>query len=155
MNKLFYIIFVVLTITQSFPLVLNAQSKSRLHKPFNKEEYIASKNAFIIAEVELTSEEAAVFIPLCNELHDKKFELDRSCKKFIKKIKGKKDITVSEYSQAVECRLDAQIKIANLEKEYYDKFKTILSPKKLYKYQFAEMKFAHNFMQKRRERIRK
>ena len=32
------------------------------------------------------------------------------------------------------------------EKEYYEKFKKILSPEKLYKYRRAEYKFARSFM---------
>jgi len=35
---------------------------------------------------------------------------------------------------------------AQLEKEYYEKFKKILSPKKLYRYKRAEGKFAREFM---------
>lgn len=155
MNKFFCIIFAVLTTTILLSSSVSAQSGREGHKQFDKATFLATKNAYIIAEVGLTPEEAAIFIPLCNELQDKKYELDRSCRKYIRNIKGKKDITASEYSQAVECRLDSQIKMANLEKEYYDKFKTILTPEKLYKYQCAEMKFAHDFMQKRRERIKK
>lgn len=40
----------------------------------------------------------------------------------------------------------SKMKEAALEKEYYEKFKKILSPEKLYKYRRAEYKFARSFM---------
>ena len=42
--------------------------------------------------------------------------------------------------------MSVNIKRAQLEKEYYEKFKKILPPKKLYKYKRAEGKFAREFM---------
>lgn len=145
MNKLFYIIFVVLTTT--FTWSLNAQDKA-LNR-FDKKAFIEKRNAYIIDEVGLSPEEAAIFIPLSNELLDKKYEIDRTFRKYFRSIKKKETPTDSEYTEAVDCYLRSQKEIANLEQGYYKKFRKILSPEKVYKYKWAEIRFVHEFMQKR------
>jgi hypothetical protein len=145
MNRIIYIIFVVLTITLFGSL--QAQKKAPHH--FDKKAFVSTRNAYIIAEVGLSPDEAAVFIPLSNELLDKKYEIDRSCRKYFREIKKKRTPTEAEYAEAVDCYLRSQIEIADLEKDYYNKFKKILSPEKVYKFRRAEIKFIHDFMQKR------
>ena len=44
------------------------------------------------------------------------------------------------------------MKEAELEKEYYNKFRKVLSPEKLYRYKNAEMKFARIFMKERNKK---
>jgi len=46
---------------------------------------------------------------------------------------------------------DVEIKEAQLEKEYFERFKKILSPEKVYKYRNAEYKFVRNFMKSGRD----
>ena len=101
---------------------------------FDKEAFQAKRNAFITAEVGLTPEEAAAFIPLCNELQQKMFEVGRECRKLTKDLKHKNPPTESDYSKVNDECLGVKMKEAALEKEYYEKFKKILSPEKLYKY---------------------
>lgn len=57
-----------------------------------------------------------------------------------------KNPTDADYAKAVNSNLDTKIQEAQLEKEYYEKFRKILSPEKLYKYQMAESQFARSFM---------
>ena len=45
--------------------------KKKEQRHFDREAFEARRNAFITAEVGLTPEEAAQFIPLCNELRQK------------------------------------------------------------------------------------
>ena len=49
-------------------------------------------------------------------------------------------------SQVIDECVSVNMRQAQLEKEYYEKFKKILSPKKLYRYKRAEGKFAREFM---------
>ncbi|MEG1749355.1 MAG: hypothetical protein RRZ65_07130 [Tannerellaceae bacterium] len=61
-------------------------------------------------------------------------------------MKSKKQATDAEYLKAIDACLEVRINEAQLEKEYYEKFKKILSPEKLYKYRRADYKFAREFM---------
>ena len=123
MNKIFFITFVACSVVFSFSA--HAQS-GKQHRNFDREAFFAKKNAFITAEMGLTPEEAASFIPLCNELQEKMFDAD--------------------YLKVIDECVSVNMRQAQLEKEYYEKFKKILSPKKLYRYKRAEGKFAREFM---------
>ena len=107
MNKIFFITFVAISVLLSFNATAQEKKEQR---HFDREAFEARRNAFITAEVGLTPEEAAQFIPLCIE-----------------------------------------IKEAQLEKEYFERFKKILSPEKVYKYRNAEYKFVRNFMKSGRD----
>jgi len=148
MNKIFFITFVACSVVFSFSA--HAQS-GKQHRNFDREAFLAKKNAFITAEMGLTPEEAASFIPLCNELQEKKFEVGRECRKLSKEIRHKENPTDADYNKVIDECLDVEIKEAQLEKEYFERFKKILSPEKVYKYRNAEYKFVRNFMKSGRD----
>ena len=143
MNKIFFITFVAISVLLSFNATAQEKKEQR---HFDREAFEARRNAFITAEMGLTPEEAASFIPLCNELQEKMFEAGRECRKLSKEIRHKENPTDADYNKVIDECLDVEIKEAQLEKEYYEKFKKILSPKKLYRYKRAEGKFAREFM---------
>lgn len=149
MKKIFFYIFAACLMIQFTEV--NAQ-QSQPNKSFNREAFESKKNAFITAEMKLTPEEAAAFIPLCNELQQKKFEVSQKCRDKKRDICKKKNASSDEYNQAMDECLESRIKEAELEKEYYDKFRKVLTPEKLFKYKEAEMKFAKMFMKERHKK---
>jgi hypothetical protein len=153
MSKIFIITFALVLVL--FPLGLNAQDKGKSDKAFDKESFVIKRSAFITAELSLTPEEAAVFMPLCEELQQKKYEAGLECRKLSREIKSKKNPTNSECTKVIDECLDVGVKEATLEKEYYEKFKKVLPAEKLCKYRDAERKFAREFMKNDRENGRK
>lgn len=143
MDKIFFITFVAVSVLFSSNVLAQGDKQQR---HFDKEAYQAKKNAFITAEVGLTPEEAAAFIPLCNELQEKMFDVGRECRKLTKDLKHKQSPTETDYSKVNDECIGVKLREAALEKEYYEKFKKILSAEKLYKYRRAEYKFARSFM---------
>jgi hypothetical protein len=85
MNKIFIITFALVLVLS--PLGLNAQDKGKSDKTFDKEFFVIKRSAFITAELSLTPEEAAVFMPLCEELQQKKYEAGLKCRKLSREIK--------------------------------------------------------------------
>ncbi|MDH6356665.1 hypothetical protein [Parabacteroides sp. PF5-9] len=148
MNKIFFITFVSVSMLVSLSaLAQDDRSGNRRERPhFDREAFEARRNAFITAEMNLTPDEAAVFIPLCNELRQKKFEIGNDCRQLSREMSRKKSITDAEYLKTIDECLQVGIREAQLEEEYYRQFKNILPPAKLYKYRDAEMKFARHFM---------
>ena len=144
MQKIFFITFAAVLILISSEA--QAQEGKGDKKPFNREAFEARRNAFITAEVGLTPEEAERFIPLCDELRRKKFELGKACRKLTKELLQKENPSDADYNRAIDECLDADIREAELEKEYFEKFREILSPEKIFKYRNAEAKFVRNFM---------
>lgn len=104
------------------------------------EEFRAKQRAFITEKAELTKEEAAKFFPIYFELQDRKKQLNDEAWQLIRK--GKEDnLTEAQYGEIMEGVYDARIASDRLDKTYFDKFKKILSCKKIYLVQRAEMRF--------------
>ncbi|OAV73327.1 hypothetical protein Barb6_00334 [Bacteroidales bacterium Barb6] len=117
------------------------------HRHFDKELFETKINAFITAELGLTPEEAAKFIPLCNEFRQKVFEAGRNCRRLSREVQKKKSPAESDCLKSIDECLEAGIREAELTKEYYEQFKKVLPPEKLCKYRDAEHKFARIFME--------
>ena len=90
MSKIFFITFVAISVLFSSKVLAQGDKQ---HRHFDKEAFQAKRKAFITAEVGLTPEEAAAFIPLCNELQEKMFEVGRECRRLSKDLKHMKSPT--------------------------------------------------------------
>lgn len=147
MNKLvFTLIASLLVSVQAF-----SQDKEKRggSKKFQIESFIAKRNAFIIAEVGLTPEEAEIFIPLYQEWKKKTYEVGSRCHRYSRGLHKKENPTDSDYEKVIDECLKSKSEVVKLEQDYYAKFKKILAPKKLYKFNEGEHKFMRNFMKDR------
>lgn len=109
------------------------------------EEFRAKQKAYITEKAELTKEEAAKFFPIYFELQDRKKQLNDEAWQLIRK--GKEDnLTEAQYEEILEGVYDARIASDRLDKTYFDKFKKILSCKKIYMVQRAEMRFTRELL---------
>ena len=142
MNKIFIITFVMF----STHLLMDAVAQSSEQRQFDRKAFDDRRNAFIIKDVGLTSNEAALFIPLYEEFQRKKFEAGQRCREYTRRIGGKRDASEKEYAEMIDECIDTKLKEAQIEKEYYTQFKKILSPEKIYKFNRSEYKFAREFV---------
>jgi hypothetical protein len=115
-------------------------------RKFDRQAYQARRNAFITAEVSLTADEAEVFIPLDNELKQKQFDAGRECRRLLRESRQQDTLSDELCLKLIDCSIETRIKEAQLEKEYFEKFRHILSPSKLYRYRLADFKFMQEFM---------
>ena len=104
------------------------------------DEFRAKQKAYITEKAGLTKEEAAKFFPVYFELQDRKKQLNDEAWNLLRKGKDEKT-TEAQYNEILEGVYDARIATNRLEKTYYEKFKKILSNKKIYLVQRAEMRF--------------
>ena len=114
-------------------------------QPFGND-FWEKRNAFIVADCGLSPDEAAKFIPLENEFRQKVFDIGRDCRTLARESREKTKQSDVEYLKLIDCYLDNRIKEAQLEKEYFEKFKKILKPEKLYKYREADAKFSRELI---------
>jgi hypothetical protein len=148
--KIFVGCFSVLLISA---LQLPAQEHEHKHegrRPFDREAFTSKRNVYITEQIGLTAKEASVFIPLENELMQKKFELGRVCHKLERELKKKDDKTEEEYNKLLKCREEVKEKWDKLDKEYLEKFKKILSAEQIVKYQSADRAFFDEFVRDRK-----
>lgn len=108
-------------------------------------EFRAKQKAYIIEKAGLTKEEATKFFPLYFELQDKKKELNDKAWGLIRQGKDEKT-TEAQYDAIMEGIYDSRIAADRLEKTYFVKFRKILSAKKIYLVQKAEMRFHRDLL---------
>jgi len=147
-NKIVLLLFLLC----SFTVAVNGQGRNEENRQhnhkFNYEQFKQKKAKYIKKEVGLTEDEAKAFLPLTDELMAKKFTLNKELRKAARALREKKDRTDDDFDSLVKQTLDVRIKEAQLEKEYYQKFKKVLSAEKIYKYQNAERKFVKEVVDK-------
>lgn len=135
MKRKHILLLLAIIVANLLPAV--AQNKNK----FDLQAFKERKAKFIATEANLTASEEKAFTPLMNELMDKRFELNREIRRQSRYLKNKKDKTDADYTSYIELEYKNKVKELELDKEYYDKFKKILSPEKIYKSQKAENKF--------------
>lgn len=116
--------------------ILSAQNRQ-----MNMADYEKRKKEYVTKEAGLTQDEAVKYFPLNNELTQKKFQLHKSHRDKVERIKDNSNISDDEYKKMLEDDVEVKLQEAALEKEYAAKFKKVLSPEKLYKAQQAERDF--------------
>lgn len=147
-------IFLILLGVTTMNLFLFAQRSEKKRAEF--EELKEKRVAFITQAMELNGDEAKAFWPLYNELQEKKFELNQQLRKtifeFIGREKDKKTHTESEYKDIVNLCTQFKVKEAKLDEEYIAKFTKVISYEKIFRYQQAELQFARQMLNQRRDR---
>ena len=133
-----WIISLLLIIT---PLtVVQASGNKGLQQYLTKEEFCARQQAFITKQAALTEAEAEGFFPLYFELQERKRQLNEEVWSAFKSGR-KENVSEARYEEILEGIYDNRLAIDRLEKSYFEKFKKILSFKKIYLVQRAEMRF--------------
>lgn len=138
MNRL----IIIMILFMAF-LSTQAQEKKEC---LSKEQFREKQKQYFVDKARLTKDEAAKFFPLYFELQDKKFSYNKEMWSKIRKTKEGKNITDAEYSRLTEDVIKTRITIDELELEYLHKYKKVLSPKKIYDIQRAEMKFSRELL---------
>lgn len=132
---------------------IHAQDKS--DQRLSEEEFREKQKAFIAQRAALSPEESQKFFPLFFELQDKKKALNDSVRRNMRQIKRMKTVTPVQYERALDQMYDNRVRAAQMDKEYYLKFKGMLSPQKIYKVQRAEMHFKRDIVKKKMEKEKK
>lgn len=109
--------------------------------------------------MELTPEQQEKFVPLYNEMSEKRRQCMKAAWRLEKKVKNSPDATEADYEAAADAMNKAKAEDAAIEKTYDDKFSQFLSQKQIYKMKAAEMEFRKKLEEmrskKRQEKKRK
>ena len=107
---------------------------------FSPAEYAKQQREFFIQNAGLTDKEADAFFPIYNELQQKKREINREIRRNMRQEPGT-ERSEEQSMKAIDAKAEANIKIAELEKEYLQSFKKVLPASKILKVQNAEEQF--------------
>lgn len=143
-NRIFTIIFCLLC---GLTLSVHAGSAEPVYtapqERLTPEQFRAKQQAYITEKAQLTPDEAAKFFPVYFELQDRKKQINDEAWKLMREGRGKdgKELSEQRYEEILEGMYDARISCDRLDKTYFERFKKILSCKKIFQVQRAEMKF--------------
>lgn len=113
---------------------------------FSPEEYRERQQKFLTEKSGLTEDECAKFFPIYFELQQKKNEINANSRQTIANRRNSGPLTDEDCTKLIDNLADANIKIAQLEKEYLEKFKKVVPASKLLRIQIAEKQFGSEML---------
>lgn len=108
-------------------------------------EFRNKREAYLKEKAQLTDEEASLVLPLYFELQEKKEKNNKEPWKKIKSI-DISNASDEEYDAIIQSFIDVDEKNIELEREYYERVKEILSPKKVFQLLHADIKFNRHML---------
>lgn len=118
------------------------------------EEFRAKQQVYIKDKAGLTQEEADLFFPVYFELQDKKEAINAEFWKSLRRG-HKEELTDEQYDALMRELNKSRVSSARLEETYYEKFKKILSAKKIFRVQEAAMSFRRDLLKDMRHKGRR
>lgn len=122
-------IFIIAILTLVFNSLMFSQQDEKIE---------TAKKELITKELELTSQEADAFFPIYNEYNQKKREIKRSFRKDMN----------SSNDQNLDRIIGVEQGMVDLQKEYTNKFRKVISDKKIIKLYEVEREFKKYLIKK-------
>ncbi len=138
-KSILFVLFALVFAAFGFAQRPNGKAKDRL------ESY---QVAFITEKLSLSTEEAQKFWPVYNQYREqtKKIRQEGS------NVKSVDDMTDTEAEQFIKSSLDRESRELELRKEFIQKLRGVLSPRKIARLQGLEKEFKKELLEKARER---
>lgn len=135
----------------AFILVLFTSASSFAQNNVDRKKWLKEiqeyKHEFLIKELDLTKEQQEKFLPMYDEMDCKIRQVNDQARDYQRKIRQMKDkASELEYEKAAEAQFEVKAKEGEIEKSYFSKFKTVLTPKQLFRLKHAEWKFTKELM---------
>lgn len=133
------------------PLASSAQKKDDSRRNQWNKEMTQAKVDFIAGQLGLTADKKAKFVETYNAMQSELGKLRNETNSLRKSIEAKKSASDLEYEKAAEAMFEFKQKEGAIERKYFDKFKSILTPRQLFQLRPAEMKFMKELMKHRKK----
>jgi len=104
------------------------------------------KRIYLTKELELTREQQNKFYPLYEEMEDQEAKINDDARAMEKRVSELPNASDLEYEKATEAMYDAAVRSAQLEREFLEKFKEILSREQLFRLKAVERQFNREMM---------
>lgn len=149
LKKIFFLTFLVATISVQAQVKIKKQSREKIH---------ALKIAYISDKLDLTEKEAEKFWPIYNKF-DKKFmelrvEERYKLKKSIKEAGGLETLSEKDATSFLDRMVAIEKEMYDTKKAFFTSLKKVISSKKIIKLQMAERDFNRNMLRKLRKKTK-
>lgn len=150
MKKIIFSIVLSIAATVS-PLSMDAQRPTERERVTWMKEIQQYKNDFLIKKLALTDEQKAAFLPVYNSMEEEIRKAQDEAVQLYQQTMRKGDKTTDlEYEKAAEAVYELKGRENEIEMKYFKDFKTILTPKQLFKLKDAERDFTRQLMRQHR-----
>lgn len=129
-----------------------AQGKGEKQRSKWMHEMQQTKLEYISKELSIRQDQKARFSELYNAMQSELDKLKNETTAMRNNIKGKNNATDLEYEKAAEAMFEFKLKEGTIEKKYFEKFKTVLTPQQLFQLKKAEMKWMKELMKHRKNK---
>lgn len=139
----------ITTLLLLLPMLCLMAQPSGAHKKFSTEEYRNRQKEFLTKAAGLTEAEASAFFPIYFELQREKYKINREFRHSLPNPRNQaadSELTEEKAAQLVDAYNENKLRCDELDKKYYERFKTILPAKKLLKIQMAENAFQRQIL---------
>lgn len=113
------------------------------------------KIKYLIQEMDLAADKQAEFTQIYTQYDNERTSLFRSNFQVFKGMHKKQNPTDAEYLNAAEVMATAKMKEGSLEQKYFNKLRSVLTPKQIYTLKRAEQKFERKLNEQRHKGKRK
>lgn len=141
MNRIYLIILFIATVASS------ALAQPR-PTPENRERWKSElrnyKHDFMVRELDLSRDQQSKFFPLYDQMEDSIEQINTDTRELEKRIGD--DASDIQTEAAARALFEQKSREGQLELEYFDSFKTILTPRQLLKLKSAERQFMRHLM---------
>lgn len=118
----------------------------------NNEKIESMKVMFLTEKLALSPKEAQVFWPIYNEFHDKKRALKKGWRQFESGEIKLDELPDEQLEEVLALKMENNIKEAQLEKEYHEKFVKAIGIKKTAQLYKAEVEFKRELLRNLKEK---
>ncbi len=143
------LVFVLLMTIFASALTAEAQQRKRL-TPEDRQKYLEEmrqyKHDFLVKELNLTRDQQNAFFPAYDKMDDEMTQIADETRDLEDKIAADDKASDTEIEAAARMMFEQKSKEGEIEKSYFDKFKSILSPRQLFKLKIAERKFTQQLV---------
>lgn len=151
--KKFAIVITFILAAILLPGGAHAQRNSDRNRESWMKEIQQYKNDFIAKKLELTDEQRAKFLPLYNSMDEEIRKTQEEAEQLSRQTMSKEDKASDlEYEKAAEAMYELKGRENAIEMKYFNEYKTILTPRQLFKLKDAEKDFTRELMKQHRRR---
>lgn len=143
LGMLFFMLFAVASTAQVFDDEVDQQPRASKVK--------AARIAYITERIGLTPKESQELWPVYNQFEEEQ----RTIRKKYKGGKAAQNMSDEEADRFISKRFDMEAELLQLKRDYFQKFKQIISPRKIALFQKADREFKRNLLKKFRNNQRK
>ena len=149
MKRLISILILALSFTPAVnALAQDAKADRDKARKERWEKFRQDKHDFYIKTMELTPEQAQQFIPLFDEMEKKMFEANREVRREARIVEKGENTTDEQYKAAADRAAALPEKEVKIEKEYYEQFCKILTPRQQFLYHRCAPEFQKKMVNK-------